>query len=208
MLTVCPRLTAGVRDQLSLRHGGQEEVEGRRLGADTASASPPAAPLESLSLPLRPRYLQSQPFVAGQSCLGQSPPFLFPPLTFSLLLLTGPVAVGWQRSQSTQIYRLYRVFRIKHLPTSFVAGDNLVESGVEVTAGTGLPTEVLPAVLERLDVPAAGLLPPAGDPHARPLALPGVRRQHLSHTHGNDIDHLSSELSNVKCQVSSVRCEV
>ena len=51
---------------------------------------------------------------------------------------------------------------------------------MDVTAGTGLPTEVLAAVLERLDVPAASLLPPVGDPHSRPLALPGVGRQDLS----------------------------
>ena len=91
------------------------------------------------------------------------------------------VPVGWQGPQTTQVQRL--LLLVKHLPSTpgLVAGEDLVEGGIEVAAGrgAGFPTEMLPAVLERLDVPTASLLPPAGDPHTGPLTLPGVGRQHL-----------------------------
>ena len=94
----------------------------------------------------------------------------------------GLVPVGWEGSQSTEVQRFLSLVQDLPATSSLVAGEDLVEGGVEVGGGggAGLPTEMLPAVLERFDVPTAGLLSPVRDSHTRPLTLPGVGGQNLT----------------------------
>ena len=67
----------------------------------------------------------------------------------------------------------------EHLGPRPRVGQHLVVGGARVGGVAGLEAGVLRAVLEGLDVAAAGGLAPARHPDPRPLALPGVGGQHL-----------------------------